>query len=184
MVSIRQHKASAATLIDSPKGPNDMRRFPDRRLDQARVFFACALFLLVTAFFSWSNSAVSQARHALMAFLQTTRTGKISASPNPIVVCDGSGQGTTKLTWSASGATSLEVHIGSPTGTLFAQSGFSGSKTTDNTVTNGTVFYLQDVSGGLPLTAANTLATVTVTVTSSGCTTPPPPPPPPPPTTP
>src|SRR5439155_1064384 len=44
---------------------------------------------------------------------------------------------------------------------------FSG--TTDKQVTDGAVFYLQDVSDGLPLTSANTLATVTVSLTSNGC---------------
>jgi hypothetical protein len=36
-------------------------------------------------------------------------------------------------------------------------------------VVQGTVFYLQNVTGGLPLTAANTLATVTVKLTTQDC---------------
>jgi hypothetical protein len=86
----------------------------------------------------------------------TPRTGSISASPNPVKVCDGSG---------------VEVHVGSPTGALLAQTGPSGTKTTGQSVANGTVFYLQDVSGGLSLTTGNTLATVSVGVTSAGCAT-------------
>jgi hypothetical protein len=34
-------------------------------------------------------------------------------------------------------------------------------------VTNGTVLYLQDVSNGLPLTADNTLATLTINLQGS-----------------
>jgi len=45
-----------------------------------------------------------------------------------------------------------------------AGGGSSGSATTGVWVDNGTQFYLQDVSGGKPVTAANTLAQVTVIV--------------------
>jgi RHS repeat-associated protein len=103
----------------------------------------------------------------------SARTGSITAGPNPIQVCDGSGLGVTTLSWTSTGTSLVEVHVGSPTGALFAQTGPSGTNTTGKWVANGTVFYLQDVSGGLPLTAANTLATVTVGVTTSGCPTPP-----------
>ena len=93
----------------------------------------------------------------------------ISANPNPIQLCDGSGLGATMLTWT-SGATTVEVHVNSPAGALFARSGAgTWSSATGKWVANGTVFYLQDVSGGLPLTSANTLATVTVALTTNGC---------------
>jgi hypothetical protein len=88
--------------------------------------------------------------------------GTITAAPNPITVCDAAGRGITTLTWTSSGATATEVHVGSPSGALFSAIGPSGSKATGQWVTNGTLFYLQNVSGGLPLTAANTLASVTV----------------------
>jgi hypothetical protein len=92
--------------------------------------------------------------------------GTISASPNPIVVSDGTGLGVTTVTWSSSGTSAVEVHINSPTGSLFSSTRDGMfSQTTGKWVTNGTVFYLQNVSNGLPLTSANTLATVTVNVT-------------------
>ena len=96
-----------------------------------------------------------------------TATGSISANPNPIVVTDGSGLGTTTLSWNSSFVSTVEVHVNSPSGPLFARS-TSGARsaTTGKWISNGTVFYLQNVSGGLPLQAANTLATVTVGVTS------------------
>jgi hypothetical protein len=99
-------------------------------------------------------------------------SGTLSAGPNPTQVCDGSGLGVTTLTWTAAGsATSVQIRKGSPSGPLVASGGISGSVNTGQTVANGTVFYLQNVTGGLPLTAANTLATRTVNTTTAGCPT-------------
>ena len=87
----------------------------------------------------------------------------LTASPNPATMMAG-GLGMTTLTWSAPNSTSIEIHIGSPTGALFTKGGTTGSASTGVWVPNGLVFYLQDVSNGKALTAANTLATVTITV--------------------
>jgi hypothetical protein len=56
--------------------------------------------------------------------------------------------------------------VGAPDGPLVSRSGPSGSVNTgkDKWVHNGMAFYLQDVSGGLPLTSANTLAVVIIRV--------------------
>lgn len=94
-------------------------------------------------------------------------TGSITADPNPIEVSDGSGVGMTTLSWTSEGIKTLEVHVGAPDGPLVSRSGSSGSAATDKWVGDGTLFCLQDVSGGLPLTFANTLATVTVNVTAA-----------------
>ena len=72
--------------------------------------------------------------------------------------------GATTITWSAPQATRVELHVGSPTGTLFASGGSSGSAPTGPWVTDGMTFYLQDTTGGKVLTAANTLATLLVHV--------------------
>src|SRR5262252_2360646 len=77
-------------------------------------------------------------------------SGSIIANPNPIQVCDGTGLGITTISWNTSGATKVEVHVGSPTGTLFG-SGLSGKTTTTKSITDGTVFYLQDLSGKTPV---------------------------------
>jgi hypothetical protein len=92
----------------------------------------------------------------------------ISASPNPIPVPPGSTLGATTVQWNVpntgewfqSAARLVEVHIGSPTGPIFAAGGNTGSATTGEWVTDGMVFYLQDVTSGKPLTAANTISTV------------------------
>jgi hypothetical protein len=103
-----------------------------------------------------------------------TPSGRLLAGPNPIQVCDGSGLGVTTLNWSTSNVAAISIRAGSPSGALAVSGGPNGTFTTSKTVTNGTVFYLQNTTGGLPLTAANTLATVTVNLTTSGCPTTPP----------
>ncbi len=100
---------------------------------------------------------------------KTTATGTLSASPNPIKVCDNSKTGVTTLTWNTMGATDVEVRVWKPDGDLFAKSGPSGSWATGKWVNNGTVFYLQDVSGGKPLTSEYTITTLTANVTNAGC---------------
>ncbi len=95
--------------------------------------------------------------------------GVIWATPNPVQVCDGSGIGAATLSWVANGVSTVEVHAGSPSGPIIAQTGASGTQAIGKLIPNGTVFFLQNTSGGLPLTAANTLSTVTVALTSAGC---------------
>lgn len=97
------------------------------------------------------------------------KNATITADPNPIQVCDGSGTGITKLTWTSVGPAVVEMHVNSPNGDLLARTGANGTATTAKWVTNAMVFYLQDVSGGKSLTPENTLATFTAKVTSSGC---------------
>ena len=85
----------------------------------------------------------------------------MTASPNPIPVT-GSALGATTISWNALNAANVEIHFGSPNGPLFASGGNQGSAQTGTWVTDGATFYLQDVSGGKPLTAGNTLATLVV----------------------
>ena len=85
-----------------------------------------------------------------------------SANPNPIPVTGGAFVGATTLSWSTPDAQGIEIHIDSPNGKLFAQSGNRGSMETGTWVADGMTFYLQDVTGGKPLTSDYTLATVVV----------------------
>jgi hypothetical protein len=91
----------------------------------------------------------------------TGNGASLTASPNPIQVT-GAADGTTTISWNAPNASSIEIHVGSPNGPLFASGGNHGSQQTGPWVTDGTTFYLQDVTGGKPLTANNTLATLVV----------------------
>lgn len=89
----------------------------------------------------------------------------LTASPNPIASTPGVA-GQTTISWSAPAATVIEIHLGSPDGPLFTHNINTGSMQTGDWVTNGLVFYLQDVSLGQALTSTYTLATLTVTVTT------------------
>jgi hypothetical protein len=91
------------------------------------------------------------------------QTCSLTANPNPVQVCDGTGLGVTTLTWSAPGYANTQLRIGSPTGVLFTSGGATGSATTGKWVSNGTVFYLVDAATGA------TLATTTVAIWTENC---------------
>ncbi len=90
----------------------------------------------------------------------------LSANPNPIPVTSGA-DGVTTISWSAPTAAIIEIHVGSPTGPLFTRNINNGSMQTGAWVTNGTTFYLQDVTNGKALTTQNTLAVLVVSLKSS-----------------
>ncbi|MGA7409631.1 MAG: hypothetical protein WBW33_04040 [Bryobacteraceae bacterium] len=81
----------------------------------------------------------------------------IAANPIPIPVATGAVVGQTTISWYAPGSSSVEIHVGSATGTLFAAGGSSGSATTGEWASNGMVFVLVDA------TTQAVLATTTVT---------------------
>jgi 2-polyprenyl-3-methyl-5-hydroxy-6-metoxy-1,4-benzoquinol methylase len=91
----------------------------------------------------------------------------ITASPNPLAV-DSRGFGQTTLAWTSYATSKVEIHVNAPDGNVFTASGAgSFSKTTERWARVGMTFYLQNVSNGLPLTADNTLAKVTLTAPSN-----------------
>jgi 2-polyprenyl-3-methyl-5-hydroxy-6-metoxy-1,4-benzoquinol methylase len=88
--------------------------------------------------------------------------GLIAAEPNPFRA-DSQGQGSTTLSWMTYATSRVEVHVDAPDGPLFAKTGTGiFSQETGPWVRDGTKFYLQNVSGGLPLTPENTVAVLTV----------------------
>jgi len=93
-----------------------------------------------------------------------TDGASLTANPNPIHVGAFGALGTTTISWNAPGAQIIQVRVNSPTGSLLTDNGPVGSMATAAWVTNGTVFYLQDVTGGKALTPQNTLATLVVNV--------------------
>src|SRR5882672_8809305 len=106
-----------------------------------RMMCIAACLGLIVSSVLWGNSLARIP--GLASILSPAGSGTIKATPNPIQVCDGTGLGSTTLQWSSSGATRVEIHLGSPAGALVA-SGLSGSFTTSKSATNGTIFYLQD----------------------------------------
>src|SRR5208283_1671674 len=108
---------------------------------------------------------VDGSTHATLAITTVTLGASgaaptISANPNPIAAAPGQ----TTISWNAPGSSSVEVHIGSATGTLFAAGGSSGAAMTGDWVSNGMVFVLVNAA------THATLASTTVTVGSSGGT--------------
>ena len=94
--------------------------------------------------------------------VKTPPVGLITAEPNPFPP-DSQGAGQTTLSWLAHGASKVEVRVNAPDGDLFARHGPGRhSQPTGQWVRDGTTFYLQNVSKGLPLVAENTIATVTL----------------------
>jgi hypothetical protein len=161
--------ASSATSIEvrmgSPTGQLFARRGPTgdqqtgKWVPEGMVFY---LQDVSNGPASPSNTLAVATAHLTTAGCGTNPSGTLTANPNPLTTCDGTGVGQTVLNWSTTNVSQIEIHVDSPSGPLFASGGSSGSLATGKWVSNGMSFYLQNVSGGLPLTAANTLATATV----------------------
>ena len=88
--------------------------------------------------------------------------------PSPVLICEKSGHGVATVAW-ASNATLVELHMGSPSGSLFVKGAGIGSQKTGDWVAKGTTFYLQNVMNGAPLTDENTLAKLTVETVAGPC---------------
>jgi glycosyltransferase involved in cell wall biosynthesis len=96
-------------------------------------------------------------------------TGRIVASPRTIETVDEWASrfepvGATTLQWTSTGTEEVQVRVGQSNGALLSHTGPEGTAATGNWVRNGMVFFLQNVSGGRPLTLDNTLDIVRVTV--------------------
>jgi parallel beta-helix repeat protein len=94
----------------------------------------------------------------------------LTANPNPITVTGNAIVGSTTISWNAPDAQTIEIHIGSPNGTLLTMQGNRGSIQTGAWVSDELTFYLQDVTGGKPLTSDYTLATLVVHLQRSSAT--------------
>ncbi len=95
------------------------------------------------------------------------RSGRLTADPNPIPVWRSGTTWMTRLTWDCDGPGPVEIRVGAPDGTVFAQGGPHGSAIADDWIRNGTTFFLQDVEDGRSLRAENTLDRLAVTVETS-----------------
>lgn len=108
-----------------------------------------------------SNSS-SNTLAMLVVHVQQPPSTFFIAEPNPVSLTI-AGFFTT-LEWNAPTGSTVQIRVGAPDGVLFAEGGSSGAATTGNWLANGLLFYLQDVTGGKPLTPANTLAVAIVTL--------------------
>jgi hypothetical protein len=94
--------------------------------------------------------------------VRSKATGSITADPNPFAA-DPRGLGQTTVSWTSHATGSVEIRVDAVDGPVFARSGPGGfSHRSGQWIRNGTRFYLQNVSGGLPLTPDNTIGMVTL----------------------
>ena len=105
----------------------------------------------------------------LLALLPVvTYAATLTATPDPVQVCDGTGLGKVTVYWNATDtdAQQVEVRVGSPTGVLFASGAQTGSADTEKWVANDTAFIL--------INSANrqVLAEYKARLSSAGCSIP------------
>lgn len=89
----------------------------------------------------------------------------LTATPNPIIV-SGSNLGSSMICFNAPGVQQVTVTLNAPNGLILTSGSGTGCITTGYYLANGTVVYLQDTSNGKPLTAANTLASLVISLQS------------------
>jgi hypothetical protein len=87
----------------------------------------------------------------------------LTANPNPVP----NGVDVSTLTWSAPNSTSVEIRVGSATGTLFAEGGSSGSAITGAWASAGTSFYLTDSNSHQALASITLEAGPSATLTAN-----------------
>lgn len=102
--------------------------------------------------------------NTLTRVISRKSTGTLTAHPNPITVSERFSLGATTLSWETTGTTAVEVHVNAADGPLLCRGDAAGSTSTGVWVDDGMAFYLQDVSDGLPLTPAGTIAVTRVRV--------------------
>jgi glycosyltransferase involved in cell wall biosynthesis/peptidoglycan/xylan/chitin deacetylase (PgdA/CDA1 family) len=103
-------------------------------------------------------AAVCRKFELLKRFVLGDDRGWIKAYPNPVRPRSDSRLQKAVVYWGVGKANAVEIHVDAPDGPLFVRAAQPGCAVTGKWVRCGTVFYLQDISGGLPLTASNTLA--------------------------
>ena len=86
------------------------------------------------------------------------------ATPNPIVVTDGTGLGLTTLSWTTTKTKLMDIRVSSPGGALLGTVSPSGTTDTGKWVRDGMQFYLQDAKAANRTDASATLAVLTVKV--------------------
>ncbi len=95
----------------------------------------------------WFAVAAAMALSALPMLGDSLQSLPVTLVANPLPA----GQDETTLTWNAPNSTAVQVRVGSPTGTLFADGGPTGSAVTGPWVSLGMSFYLIDATTLQPL---------------------------------
>lgn len=99
-----------------------------------------------------------------MQGLQANDGVTLSVFTNPAFIFDGTGLVRASFAWNAPAAKEVDVRVGAPDGSSLGRFPSVFGVMTDKWVADGTVFFIQDVTDNKPLTADNTLGTVTMSV--------------------
>jgi Ferritin-like domain len=95
-----------------------------------------------------------------------TSNSPLTVTPNPIIVTGGATTGSAMICFNAPGVQQVAIVLNSPSGIILGTGSGSGCITTGPYLTNGSQIFLQDISNGKSLSAANTLASLVITVKS------------------
>lgn len=87
----------------------------------------------------------------------------LSADPNPVPVCDGTGLGKTRIAWFREDLQTVQLRIGRPDGNLFVRGGAHGTAETGKWVKDRIKILLLDDSSG------EVLAELTLRVSAADC---------------
>ena len=98
----------------------------------------------------WFAVAAAIAVSALPVLGDSLPAVPVTLVANPLPA----GHDQTTLTWNAPNSSAVEIHVGSPTGTLFADGGPTGSAVTGPWAGLGMSFYLVDATTHQPLASA------------------------------
>jgi hypothetical protein len=153
-------------LVGTLSAGPDVNEDNDRQVCRTRNMIASygrfsAAFPYLEAFLT-STASTSGASNS------TDRQGILMATPGLVMPAAGQTLGATRLSWQASGVTSVQIRVLSPTGPpMTGIEAPSGSATTGDWVSDGMLFYLQDATDGDSSGAAKTLATIRVNVTAN-----------------
>ena len=125
-------------------------------------FLAGALMLLFTILVGCSQPSLEGGEDSAETQILIDRPEVFWADPNVIQSCEDD-VGQTTLFWKVADSPSVEIHVDSPGGALFAEGGAEGSAETKDWVKDRMVFYLLDSS------SRDVIATCRVRVTQAGC---------------
>ena len=127
-----------------------------------RQLLAGSMMTLIAVLFGCSQPSLEGGDESSENQILIDRPDVFWADPNVIQSCDDD-LGRTTLFWKVPDSPSVEVHVGSPDGPLFAEGGSEGSAETKDWVKDRMVFYLLDSSN------SDLVATCRVRVTRAGC---------------
>jgi len=127
-----------------------------------RLMFTGVLMILIPILVGCSQPSLEGGDESSETQVLIDRPDVFWADPNVIQSCDDD-VGRTTVYWKVPESSSVEIHVNSPDGALFAEGGSEGSAETKDWVKDRMVFYLLDSSDH------KVIATCRVRVTRAGC---------------